>query len=81
MIGSRPGAIYELLFKIDSGKKIMSANIDVFSPRRPSKLKTELDKRVEALEQDVTDMAVLLHDFLQREEIRYPTGDDSRTLN
>ena len=60
----------------------MSANIDVFSPRRPSTLKTELDKRVEALEQDVTDMAVLLHDFLQREEIRYPTGDnDNRTLN
>ena len=42
----------------------------------------KIDKRVEALEQDVTEITVLLHDFLQREEIRYPTGDnDNRTLN
>ena len=48
----------------------MSANIDVFSPPRTSTLKSKLEKRVEALEQDVTELTVLLQDLLRREELQ-----------
>ena len=42
----------------------------------------KIDKRVEALEQDVTEITVLLNELLQREEMRYPTvNDDNRILN
>ena len=50
----------------------MSANIDVFSPPRTSTLTGKLEKRVEALEQDVTELTILLHELLQRERIRDP---------
>ncbi len=50
----------------------MSANIDAFSPPKTSTLKSELEKRVSALEQDVTEISMLLHELLQRERIRDP---------
>ena len=45
----------------------MSANIDVFNAPRNSTLKGKLEKRVEALEQDVTELTILLHEFIQSE--------------
>ena len=45
----------------------MSINIDVFSSPRTSTLTSKLEKRVEALEEDVTELTVLLHEFLQSE--------------
>ena len=50
----------------------MSANIDVFNAPRASTLKGKLEKRVEDLEQDVTELTILLHELLQRERIRDP---------
>ncbi len=52
----------------------MSANIDVFSPPKTSTLKSELEKRVSALEQDVTEISMLLHELLQREHIKEIPG-------
>jgi len=43
----------------------MSINIDVFSPPHTSSLKSKLEKRVEALEEEVTELTVLLQELLQ----------------